>query len=128
MKKIFFAYYFFSKIKSHKEVTNSRNQCFSYYFCLLKYFGFGSGSATLPEIVLFLHLVWLPSFFKYLTSFSAGKRILCTFLQRKGEKSYLYTVPTVSDPGCLSRILIFPSRIPVPCSRVNKTTDPDPYK
>ncbi len=25
----------FSKIKSHKEVTNSRNQGFSYYFCLI---------------------------------------------------------------------------------------------
>ncbi len=40
--KSFFAYYFlkvhlhhFSKIKSPKEVTNSRNQGFTYYFCLL---------------------------------------------------------------------------------------------
>jgi hypothetical protein len=40
----FFAFYFlkvhftftsFSKKKSHKEVTKNRNQCFSYYFCLM---------------------------------------------------------------------------------------------
>ncbi len=53
-KELFFlsfsAYHFlrvylhhFSKIKSHKEVTNSRNQGFSYYFCVTID---GSGSAV----------------------------------------------------------------------------------
>jgi hypothetical protein len=50
----FFAYYFlkvhfhhFSKIKSHTEVTKQyRNQCFSYYFCLLTE---GSGSVSLTN-------------------------------------------------------------------------------
>jgi hypothetical protein len=50
-----FAYYFlkvhlhyFSKIKSHKEVTKSRKQCYSYYFCLMTE-GSGSGSISLTN-------------------------------------------------------------------------------
>ncbi len=35
----------FSKIKSHKESQNSRNQGFSYYFCMMIE---GSGSGTIP--------------------------------------------------------------------------------
>ncbi len=53
--KKFFAYYFlkvhlhqFSKIKSHKEVTKRRNQCFSYYFCLIIEES-GSGSVSLTN-------------------------------------------------------------------------------
>ncbi len=49
-KKLFSAYYFlklrlhhFSKIKSQKESQNSRNQGFSYYFCMMIE-GSGSGS------------------------------------------------------------------------------------
>jgi hypothetical protein len=49
----FSAYYFlkvhlhhFLKVKSQKEVTKSRNQCFSYYFCLMTE-GSVSGSSTL---------------------------------------------------------------------------------
>jgi hypothetical protein len=49
---LFSAYYFlkvhihnFSKIKSPKKSQNGRNQCFSYYFCLLME---GSGSETDP--------------------------------------------------------------------------------
>jgi hypothetical protein len=48
---IFSAYYFlkvhlhhFSKIKSQKESQNTRNQGFSYYFCMIK----GSGSGSIP--------------------------------------------------------------------------------
>jgi hypothetical protein len=37
----------FSKIKSHKEVKNSRNQGFSSYFCLMIE---GSGSGSVPLI------------------------------------------------------------------------------
>ncbi len=54
-KNRFSAYYFlkehftltsyFSKIKSQKEVTSSRNQGFSYYFCLVIE---GSGSRSIP--------------------------------------------------------------------------------
>ncbi len=45
-----FAYYF-SQIKSHKKSQNSRNQGFSYYFCLMiqgsgRLKTYGSGSAT----------------------------------------------------------------------------------
>jgi hypothetical protein len=36
----------FSKIKSHKEVTNNRSQCLSYYFCLMVK---GSGSVYLTN-------------------------------------------------------------------------------
>jgi hypothetical protein len=50
--KIFSAYYFlkvhlhhFSKIKSQKESLNSRNQGFSYYFCMMIE-GSGSGSTA----------------------------------------------------------------------------------
>jgi hypothetical protein len=53
VKKTFFAYYFlevhlhhFSKIKSNKKSQNSRNQGFSYYFCLMKE---GSGSVPLTN-------------------------------------------------------------------------------
>jgi hypothetical protein len=49
---IFSAYYFlkahlhhFSKIKSQKESQNSRNQGFSYYFCIMIE---GSGSGSVP--------------------------------------------------------------------------------
>jgi hypothetical protein len=49
---IFSAYYFlrvhlhhFSKIKSQKEPPNSRNQGFSYYFCMMIE---GSGSGSIP--------------------------------------------------------------------------------
>jgi hypothetical protein len=52
--KIFSAYYFlkvhlhhFSKIKSQKESLNSRNQGFSYYFCMMIE-GSGSGSGSIP--------------------------------------------------------------------------------
>jgi hypothetical protein len=51
-KTIFSAYYFlkvhlhhFSKIKSQKESQNSRNQSFSYYFCMVVE---GSGSGSIP--------------------------------------------------------------------------------
>jgi hypothetical protein len=51
-KNFFFAYYFvklhlhhFSNIYSHKESQNSRNQGFSYYFCLMIE-GSGSGPHT----------------------------------------------------------------------------------
>ncbi len=51
----FSAYYFlkvhfhhFSKIKSQKESQNSRNQCYSYYFCLMIE-GSGSGSILLTS-------------------------------------------------------------------------------
>ncbi len=38
----------FSKVKIHKEVTNHRNQCSSYYFCLMiEGSGAGSGSVSL---------------------------------------------------------------------------------
>ncbi len=37
-----------SKIKSHKEVTNSRNQGFSYYFCLMME-GSGAGSVLVTN-------------------------------------------------------------------------------
>jgi hypothetical protein len=50
--EIFSAYYFlkvqlhhFSKIKSQKESQNSRNQGFSYYFCMMIE---GSGSGSIP--------------------------------------------------------------------------------
>jgi hypothetical protein len=54
LKKVFTAFYFlkihihhFSKIKSQKETTqNSRNQGFSYYFCLMIE---GSGSVPLTN-------------------------------------------------------------------------------
>ncbi len=58
---IFSAYYFlkvhlhpFSKIKSQKESQNSRNQGFSYYFCMMikgsgSRAGSGSGSIPLPS-------------------------------------------------------------------------------
>ena len=53
-KKKFSASYFlkvhlhhFSKIKSPKDVTNSRNQGFSFYFCLMIE---GSGSGSIPLI------------------------------------------------------------------------------
>jgi hypothetical protein len=36
----------FSRIKSHKEVTNSRNQDFLYYFCLMIE---GSGAGSVPR-------------------------------------------------------------------------------
>ncbi len=52
IKKIFFPLYFlkvhlhnFSKIKSQKESQNSRNQGFSYYFCMMIE---GSGSGSIP--------------------------------------------------------------------------------
>ena len=51
-KKKIFPYYFlkvhllnFSKIKSQKESKNSRNQGFSYYFCMMIE---GSGSGSIP--------------------------------------------------------------------------------
>jgi hypothetical protein len=61
LKKSFSAYYFlkvflhnFSKVKSQKEVKNSRNQGFSYYFCLMiegsrSESGAGSGSISLTN-------------------------------------------------------------------------------
>ncbi len=52
LKKSFSAYYFlkvhlqhFSNIKSQKESQNSRNQGFSYYFCMMIE---GSGSGSIP--------------------------------------------------------------------------------
>jgi 6-phosphofructokinase len=58
LKKSFHAYYFlkvhlhnFSKITSQKEVTNSRNQGFYYYFCLMIE-GSGSGSVRLTRILI----------------------------------------------------------------------------
>jgi hypothetical protein len=54
IKKSFPAYYFlkvylhnFSKIKSHKESQKSRNQGFSYYFCMMIE-GSGVGSGSIP--------------------------------------------------------------------------------
>jgi hypothetical protein len=37
--------YYFSKIKSQKKSQNSRNQGFSYYFCMIRE---GSGSGSIP--------------------------------------------------------------------------------
>jgi hypothetical protein len=52
LTQFFSAYYFlkvhlhhFSKIKSQKESQNIRNQCFSYYFCMMIE---GSGSGSIP--------------------------------------------------------------------------------
>jgi hypothetical protein len=86
--KSFSAYYLlkvhlhhFSKIKCHKEVTNSRNQGFSYYFCLMIE-GSGSGSVPLtngsgsrrPQLKI-LHLDQLIQFniLKFMHSFTYNK-------------------------------------------------------
>jgi hypothetical protein len=54
-----YIYINFSKIKSHKKSQNSRNQCFSYYFCLIiEGSGFltnGSGSGS-PKNVWILRI------------------------------------------------------------------------
>ncbi len=45
--KLHFTYSNFLRIKSHNEVKNSRNQGFTYYFCLIE--GFGSWVGSVPR-------------------------------------------------------------------------------